>query len=164
MSLDGKTLPLQFKREAPGIYVSACGLFRIHRTCHRGYGVSATGRSHWHTTHLPSGDAVNGAWRGHGVRHYELSLESAIRGVHREIGMGIARWMSGLVALAQNEYQRQLDAERALEEQQIKRGARLALEAKIRDAILRSPAGVFAREDRDALVRGIADAVEAPLR
>ncbi len=84
------TTPIKFVREAPGQYVSECGIFRIHRTEHSGRHVGLKGRHRWWITHVPSQSQI-WAWgrsRGH---QSTTSLEDAVKGLNTQIARSIVK-------------------------------------------------------------------------
>ncbi len=158
-----KDLPIQFRRASPGVYLSvaalSCGAkdgeYRIHRTEHRGNGVSHSGRVRWHVRHVPTGQAIGHAHDGRNP--YLLSLEDAIHTLNVVIGRRLRDAFEVLAKM-------NLEAERKLEDQRAAHDARHDLEMKIRgaiDAFLKPCSGSYIMGDHAALVRLIADAVES---
>src|SRR5262252_8548857 len=86
-----KALPIRFKAEAPGMYLSEAGPcskvgeYRIHKTEHSGRGTSHSGRVHWHVKHVPTNQVI----AHHFSSPYSLSLDDAIQTLHVVIG----RWL-----------------------------------------------------------------------
>ncbi len=142
------TAPIPFRRESNGVYVSKCGLFRIHKTEHTGYGASShtQGRVRWHVTHVPTGRDMLFRFNGRGGG-YTLSLEDAITDLHGNLARDIC---DGFAVLA-NWRKQQLDEQRRRDESE---RAVVALTAKI-DAWLtcHAPTEVYLKLD----ARGLAE-------
>lgn len=155
---NAEALPIKFYRVEPGMYEAPLQVFtgpwaceyRIHRTEHRGYGSSHTGRVRWHIQHVPTGQNPF----CHRDFSYALSLTDVIDRLHTIIGSYLRGAFSILADM-------NAEAERELAWKRTTDAARCRLEDKIRGAVDAWRNHPQFSDEYGTLVTMIADAVQA---
>jgi hypothetical protein len=136
-----RDLPIKFVRQDDGAHLSTCGRFRIHKTEHRGFMSTLSGRTRWWVDDLVTARRVYrpSQWGGH-----VTSLESAVQMLHQLIASGI---IDGFAVIADWIKDQRVNA--ALREQDLARLNETA--RKIRAWLAQHPTRVVSDSDSIAL-------------